>query len=318
MCVFKVSIKIFMGHRFNQYFASVIGLGYLGSSFGAMASAPVFQVLLDLYGWRGTFLLIGGLLLHFIVFGAAFTSYPHSTLQEDNKADENRIGDDGKYGKLLTCDDTEDKNEEEPSRDDDGDEKATESLFSNIMRTITNLFDLNLFLNIDYLEMVILFSAEKLCSMAWFVYYQDNARAKGATPYQAASLYTSLEIAMLSSQTIGTLLVDRSIVPIRGVLIFCFVLLSTVMLCEPLIHSYFAMIGGSIVYGLGFGPTRPLFYALVKKTVVPARLAKAFALLPCVPGIVRLCFGPIGGRFVMSNRTQGNLYVRLIKYHTVT
>ena len=186
MSVFKVSIKTIMGHRFSHYLASAIGLGYLGSSVGAMASAPVFYELLDLYGWRGTFLILGGLLPHFIVFGAAFTSYPQSTLQKDLEhveADENRIGDDVEYDKLTNHDDTEGENKEEPSRDDDGDEKARKSLFSNITRAITHLFDLELFLNSDYLEMVLLFSAEKLCNMAWYVYYQDNARAKGATPY---------------------------------------------------------------------------------------------------------------------------------------
>ena len=286
--MFNVAAKIIVGHRFHQYFASVTAVGYLGSSVGTMVNAPVFQVLLDVYGWKGSFLILGGLLLHLIIFGAAFTT-PLVGAVETDEEDTHCIGDENT--KLSAC-----KGWTPILNKDDSDKYVKNNIFVRIAQMVTNAFDLNLFLNTDFLEMVVLFTAHKLCSLAWFVYYTANARAKGATAYQAASLYISLEVAMLSSQTLCTLLVDYCIVPVRGVLIFCFCFLSTALLCQPLINSYYAMVGGSIIFGIGFGPVRPLIYSVVKEAVVPARLAKTFAWLPCIPGIVRLCFGPIGGR----------------------
>ena len=42
----------------------------LGDSFAFVAAVPLIQLFLDIYGWRGTMLLLGVLVLHLAVCGA--------------------------------------------------------------------------------------------------------------------------------------------------------------------------------------------------------------------------------------------------------
>lgn len=60
----------------TQYFEAkrslATGIAVCGSGFGTVVFAPVVDMLINSYGWRGTMLIFGGIVLNCIIFGAMF------------------------------------------------------------------------------------------------------------------------------------------------------------------------------------------------------------------------------------------------------
>ena len=69
----------------QQYFttkrALATGLASSGLSVGVITAGPIIQQLLDVYSWRGTIILVAGLWLHVLVFGALFRPLPQFSPQ---------------------------------------------------------------------------------------------------------------------------------------------------------------------------------------------------------------------------------------------
>ncbi|XP_019644913.1 PREDICTED: uncharacterized protein LOC109485688 [Branchiostoma belcheri] len=59
-----------VGRYFKRRLALANGIGISGSGLGAFALPPVFQLLIDEYGWRGSLFIVAGVALQGCVFGA--------------------------------------------------------------------------------------------------------------------------------------------------------------------------------------------------------------------------------------------------------
>lgn len=57
---------------FEKYRSLATGIAVCGSGLGTFLIAPLTQVLVDEYTWRGAFLITGGLMLNCVVFGILF------------------------------------------------------------------------------------------------------------------------------------------------------------------------------------------------------------------------------------------------------
>lgn len=55
------------------------GIAVSGSGVGTFAMAPLMEYLLDMYGWRGSLLILSGMTLNIVLFGALFRPVPGST-----------------------------------------------------------------------------------------------------------------------------------------------------------------------------------------------------------------------------------------------
>ncbi|XP_064627778.1 monocarboxylate transporter 2-like [Lineus longissimus] len=63
---------IIVAFYFEKRRALATGISVSGSGIGTFAMAPLMEYLIQTYGWRGTFLLIGGFFLNLVVCGALF------------------------------------------------------------------------------------------------------------------------------------------------------------------------------------------------------------------------------------------------------
>ena len=61
--------KSMIGRCFKTNYATANGIGQIGSPLGLIIMAPLVQLLLDTYGWRGAMLLLGEIGLHLVVCG---------------------------------------------------------------------------------------------------------------------------------------------------------------------------------------------------------------------------------------------------------
>ena len=59
-----------IGRCFKTNYATANGIGQIGSPLGLILMAPLVQLLLDTYGWRGAMLVLGGIGFHVAVCGA--------------------------------------------------------------------------------------------------------------------------------------------------------------------------------------------------------------------------------------------------------
>jgi predicted MFS family arabinose efflux permease len=57
---------------FEKYRSLATGIAVCGSGLGTFLMAPLTELLVSNYSWRGAFLLIGALMLNCIVFGILF------------------------------------------------------------------------------------------------------------------------------------------------------------------------------------------------------------------------------------------------------
>ncbi len=65
-----VITKHLIGCYFSKSITTAYGVGSLGASLSFVTVVPLIQLFLDIFGWRGTMLLLGALLLHLAVCGA--------------------------------------------------------------------------------------------------------------------------------------------------------------------------------------------------------------------------------------------------------
>ncbi|XP_033645060.1 monocarboxylate transporter 11-like isoform X2 [Asterias rubens] len=81
-----VIMQHLIGCHFNKSITTAFGVAVMGSSLSYVAVVPLIQLFLDIYGWRGTMLLLGGLFLHLAVCGALIKSPAASGGQDDYEA----------------------------------------------------------------------------------------------------------------------------------------------------------------------------------------------------------------------------------------
>ncbi|XP_045207947.1 monocarboxylate transporter 14-like isoform X2 [Mercenaria mercenaria] len=80
-CMSFVSAIIVVGTYFRRKRAIATGIAMSGSGLGTFAYAYLTNILISKYDWRGTILILGGILLNGIVCGALFRPLPRPKLQ---------------------------------------------------------------------------------------------------------------------------------------------------------------------------------------------------------------------------------------------
>ncbi|XP_070534762.1 monocarboxylate transporter 12-like isoform X2 [Ptychodera flava] len=72
---------VIIGRYFHKYHTLVNGIASAGSSIGVMVLPPLYQVLIDKYGWKGAMLIIAAMNMHIVVCGCLMRA-PEDRLQD--------------------------------------------------------------------------------------------------------------------------------------------------------------------------------------------------------------------------------------------
>lgn len=70
---------VIIAHYFKKRQAIMAGFAYAGIGVGLLVFAPFFQLLLDVYGWRGTLLITSAIVSNVCVTGAVFRPFAKTT-----------------------------------------------------------------------------------------------------------------------------------------------------------------------------------------------------------------------------------------------
>ncbi|XP_072025017.1 monocarboxylate transporter 11-like [Amphiura filiformis] len=191
---------------FDKYFDVANSIAHAGLACGVFVMPLTTQFLLDVYGWRGAMLILGGITAHVVVTGASLRPVTEETQKE--------------------C----------PSSDQKHTQKAKPaSLIANVIAA----FDLDLFLNIDFVSLACINFASGYYFTGWLIYLVPHAEDLGFSPYASSALATFGGIGNLIGSCIFPLL--TKVLSSKLIIILANILVFISLAVDPIIsalHSY--------------------------------------------------------------------------------
>ncbi|RXN08169.1 monocarboxylate transporter 2-like protein [Labeo rohita] len=254
------------------------GFAMAGSPVFLSTLAPLNQYLINEYGWRGSFLILGGLLLNCCVAGALM----RPLVAPPNPA------------KAL---------EEKPA--------AVKTEKTTAWQTVNKYLDLSLFKHRGFL---IYLSGNVIMFVGFFapiVFLSPYAKDNGVDEYQAAFLLSILAfVDMFARPSMGLLANSRWVRP-RIQYFFSFAVLYNGvchLLC-PLAESYRGMVVYAIFFGFAFGMVSAVLFETLMDLVGAQRFSSAVGLTTIVECCPVLIGPPLAGKLVDITKNYKYMYL---------
>uniref|UniRef100_A0A8C5MQS7 Monocarboxylate transporter 2 n=1 Tax=Leptobrachium leishanense TaxID=445787 RepID=A0A8C5MQS7_9ANUR len=239
------------------------GLAMAGSPVFLSTLAPLNQFLFNYFGWRGSFLVLGGLLLNCCVAGSLMRPLGGSPPKKDI-------------------------------------EKAVNSEKTTVCQNINKYLDLSLFKHRGFL---IYLSGNVIMFLGFFapiVFLAPYAKHMGIDEYSAAFLLSILAfVDMVARPTMGMVANSKFIRP-RIQYFFSFAILYNGIchvLC-PFANDYTGLVIYSIFFGFAFGMVSSVLFETLMDIVGAARFSSAVGLVTIVECCPVLIGPPLGGWLV--------------------
>ncbi|KAK2893153.1 hypothetical protein QQF64_034879 [Cirrhinus molitorella] len=254
------------------------GFAMAGSPVFLSTLAPLNQYLINEYGWRGSFLILGGLLLNCCVAG----SLMRPLVAPPNPA------------KAL---------EEKPP--------AAKTEKTTAWQTVNKYLDLSLFKHRGFL---IYLSGNVIMFLGFFapiVFLSPYAKDNGVDEYRAAFLLSILAfVDMFARPSMGLLANSRWVRP-RIQYFFSFAVLYNGvchLLC-PLVESYSGMVVYAVFFGFAFGMVSAVLFETLMDLVGAQRFSSAVGLTTIVECCPVLIGPPLAGKLVDVTKNYKYMYL---------
>ncbi|KAG8577730.1 hypothetical protein GDO81_010277 [Engystomops pustulosus] len=244
------------------------GLAMAGSPVFLSALAPLNQFLFNQFGWRGSFLILGGLLLNCCVAGSLMRPIgPKPIKKDEEKVDQKPLE---KKEKLTAC------------------------------QNINKYLDLSLFKHRGFL---IYLSGNVIMFVGFFapiVFLAPYAKHMGIDQYSSALLLSILAfVDMVARPTMGMVANTKYVRP-RIQYFFSFAILYNGIchVCCPLANDYTGLVIYSVFFGFAFGMVSSVLFETLMDLVGAARFSSAVGLVTIVECCPVLIGPPLGGWLV--------------------
>ncbi|XP_071810310.1 monocarboxylate transporter 12-like [Asterias amurensis] len=272
-----VITKHLIGGYFNKSVTTAYGFAFLGNSITFVAFVPLVQLFLDIYGWRGTMLLLGALVLHITVIG---------TLMKPPAASGSQDG----YEAALT-DEEQDTSEDKVASSN----RFGCSCFTKVYSFARDTFQLGLFSSLSFWLVLFVFIVMDITHSAWLIYYvQYTTVSKGFTLEDASHFVVAFGIgAMISSIVIGPLFQAVQVVSAYVWLAGALLMAAMYYAVDPWLTSYWPIMANTFLYGNASSSASILIDVVNKKIFGKERLGHAvglFGLSSSVTSLLLLYF----------------------------
>lgn len=255
------------------------GLAMAGSPVFLSTLAPFNQYLLNTYGWKGSFMILGGLLLNCCVAGSLMRPV-------EPKAS------------------TESKNKVSVSETDSSVKKRQKKL--SVWEEINKYLDFSLFKHRGFL---IYLSGNVIMFLGFFapvIFLAPYAKDKGIDEYSAAFLLSVMAfVDMFARPTVGLIANSKLIRP-RIQYFFSFAVMFTGichLLCA-LAEDYTSLVVYAVFFGLGFGSVSSVLFETLMDLVGAQRFSSAVGLVTVVECCPVLLGPPLAGKNIYHQRKQ--------------
>ncbi|KAJ8034788.1 Monocarboxylate transporter 1 [Holothuria leucospilota] len=307
-----------ISHYFAKRYSLANGLAYSGSGVGILVLAPLSQVFLDRYGWRGAIMLLGALCLNVSVCGAMLRPLPKPKKPRDIQQYEPLLR--NEEIEDLATELTEEIDEEDVAEEDtnevEKDEKIKKTHKKSALKQITETLALKLFTNPSFVILLVVQFCARFTYMGWLIYLVPHAIQRGVTPMDATLIASAAGISNIFSRAFHGVVIDWKILSALQMLVLSCILASTTLLLDPLMQSYVFLMVGSLLYGLAGGIIFPVCVVRMKQVVGVDKLANALGWSYGFAGMGRMIaafltgwlfdyFGNYNISFILLGAVQG-------------
>ncbi|KFW78410.1 Monocarboxylate transporter 2, partial [Phalacrocorax carbo] len=275
---------IIIGKYFLKRRPIANGLAMAGSPVMLCTLAPLNQFLFDNFGWRGSFLILGAILLNCCVAGALFRPIKAATASVKTPKEE--VTKDAMEMNSPTNVPVEIKTEEEGGKD--------------CCEKINQYLDFSLFKHRGFLIYLIGNVLMFLGFFAPIVFLAPYAKHIGIDEYSSAFLLSILAIVdMIARPTTGIIANSKWVRPrIQYFFSFSIAFNGTCHLLCPLASNYMGLVVYSIFFGLAFGMVCAMLFETLMDLVGAARFTSAVGLVTIAECCTILLGPPIGGTLI--------------------
>ena len=280
-----VITKHLIGSCFNKSVTTAYGVAGLGSSATFLAVVPLIQLFLDIYGWRGTMLLLGALSLHLALVGALMKPPADSGSQDG-------------YEAALT---------DEEQLETEVDKVAPSnrfgcSCFAKVFSLTRDTFQLEVFSSISFLLVLFVFIVMELTYCSWLIYYvQYTTVSKGFTLVDASHFVVAYGIGRtIASIVIGPLFQAVHVVSAYVWLTGSLLIVAIYYAVDPWLTSYWPIVASTFFYGNALSIAFILIDVVTKKIFGKERLGHAVGLMGLSSSVTSLLLLYFPGEFLFS------------------
>lgn len=247
--------------------------------------APLNQFLFDTFGWRGSFFILGAILLNCCVAGALFRPIgPTPERQKNTDAKEAiRENSDGGIAEM-------------------GDQDMETKEDRDCCENFNKFLDFSLFKHRGFLIYLIGNVLMFLGFFAPIVFLAPYAKHRGIDEYSAAFLLSILAIVdMIARPATGIIANSKWVRPrIQYFFSFSIVFNGVCHLLCPLATSYMGLVIYAIFFGLAFGMVCAMLFETLMDLVGASRFTSAVGLVTIVECCTILLGPPIGGKNIYT------------------
>ncbi|KAI8495412.1 hypothetical protein Bbelb_268670 [Branchiostoma belcheri] len=266
-----------VGQYFTKRRAMANSLTAVGASVASMAFPPLFQYLMDEFGWKDALPIIGGMMLSMVVAGALIRPLEaYRDRKVENCPGDSRMND---SDTVL-----------EP-----GTAKKCSAAATNFLKTFWAQMDFKVIL----IPSVALFLAScfmmNFCLFLPSLYIVPRAKQLQIEDYAAASLLSVSSIADMVSRLAVGAIPDNSRFSRFDQYGLSLCLLGITNLLSPLAKTYPALVAYAIAHGVFYGGFLPTLLTCVAELVGPKRLPSAVGVMMSIQGIASLAGPPFAG-----------------------
>ena len=298
---------------FDKYKATAAGISMCGVGVGAFVFPPIIKALIDTYGWRGTFLMIGGIYAHGAVLGSFFAPIKDEQKKKRDVINgtiidfKETIVDELDFNILLKgngghAQDTIYRNEENGPFSqitiEDKNLSQTNKTRKNIL-----LESVLLLKNISFMCMCLSFLVSYFAHMIVYTHFGNHILSLGFSKNDVVFLYVLMGI----SKTISTALagVLSEIVKFNVLLVFsvCYILIGIITMIFPSFHSLPFFYAYSVVFCFFISPPDVFSVPITVDSLPFEKVPTGLGLTSfvCFPGMV--IGPPLAGRYLLFSDT---------------
>ncbi|XP_022093082.1 monocarboxylate transporter 12-like [Acanthaster planci] len=265
------------GRYFTTNYATVNGIATTGDSLG-LIFAPLTQVLLDTYGWRGALLLLGAISMHLGVCGFLLGPQPPSAVAQDD---------------YLLINSSE---EEQPKPNIyDNKTKSPLRILKDAVKAQRDLLGCTVCGHAAFWIVAHVYVVHTFVATLWLIYFVPYAESKGFSGYEAVTFTTAAAIANLVSRILVASMVDRGWLKLRLTLLISMITCGIALFTLPWVHSYWLMIGNTVISHSCFGARASLYDIYTRELVGAEELVSAFSWMDLLVAIIQIALGFLPG-----------------------
>ncbi|XP_022104084.1 monocarboxylate transporter 12-like [Acanthaster planci] len=275
LVISNVLSRAMTGRYFTANYATVNGIATSGHSVGLIAIAPLTQVLLDTYGWRGALLLLGAISTHLGVCGFLLKEPSHEEARDN-------------YLPIISS-------EDEPLTDtptsSNAQRKSRLGILKDTVKAQGNLFGYMVCSRASFWIATLTYGDPMFLSSLWMIYFVSYAESKGFSGYEAVTFTTAAGIGNLVIKILIGFVVDRGWLKLRLGLLISIMTSSLALSTLPLVNSYWLMMVNALLFHGFNGGLASLSDIYTRELLGAEELVSAFSWMDLLAASIQLAFG---------------------------